>query len=145
VDHTTHNTIFATLNYITLYPSLVTFLIFFFNDTATPEIYTLSLHDALPISQEVATEDAERAGDVVDEIEGIEPGATQMYGERVLEGLEARHEAAAGVAHAQVPRDRDHIGIGEVPHGVPHHVVVEGGVAVEGHDNLAGSEREALV
>src|SRR5205807_4036083 len=33
--------------------------------------------------QEVATEDAERAGDVVDEIEGIEPGATQMYGERV--------------------------------------------------------------
>src|SRR5947209_18501891 len=24
-------------------------LFFFFNDTATPEIYTLSLHDALPI------------------------------------------------------------------------------------------------
>src|SRR2546426_4041178 len=27
----------------------VTFLFFFFNDTATTEIYTLSLHDALPI------------------------------------------------------------------------------------------------
>src|SRR2546427_9312887 len=27
-----------------------TFLFFFFNDTATTEIYTLSLHDALPIS-----------------------------------------------------------------------------------------------
>src|SRR3712207_9389146 len=26
------------------------YLIFFFNDTATTEIYTLSLHDALPIS-----------------------------------------------------------------------------------------------
>ena len=26
--------------------------VFFFNDTATTEIYTLSLHDALPISQE---------------------------------------------------------------------------------------------
>src|SRR3712207_6980920 len=26
-----------------------TFVIFFFNDTATTEIYTLSLHDALPI------------------------------------------------------------------------------------------------
>src|SRR5690242_21300256 len=25
------------------------FVFFFFNDTATPEIYTLSLHDALPI------------------------------------------------------------------------------------------------
>src|SRR5687768_18236177 len=29
--------------------SLSTFLFFFFNDTATTEIYTLSLHDALPI------------------------------------------------------------------------------------------------
>ena len=30
---------------------------FFFNDTATTEIYTLSLHDALPISQEIAEAD----------------------------------------------------------------------------------------
>src|SRR2546430_14962065 len=29
--------------------SLCCFLFFFFNDTATTEIYTLSLHDALPI------------------------------------------------------------------------------------------------
>src|SRR5256885_5324568 len=31
-------------------PSLL-FFFFFFNDTATTEIYTLSLHDALPISR----------------------------------------------------------------------------------------------
>src|SRR5437899_10268082 len=30
----------------------VFFFFFFFNDTATTEIYTLSLHDALPISRE---------------------------------------------------------------------------------------------
>src|SRR3712207_9266897 len=30
---------------------LVIFIDFFFNDTATTEIYTLSLHDALPISE----------------------------------------------------------------------------------------------
>src|SRR5438034_9825187 len=30
----------------------ITFLLFFFTDTATTEIYTLSLHDALPISRE---------------------------------------------------------------------------------------------
>src|SRR2546422_10257859 len=30
---------------------LFSFFFFFFNDTATTEIYTLSLHDALPISQ----------------------------------------------------------------------------------------------
>src|SRR3712207_7803722 len=29
---------------------MICFSIFFFNDTATTEIYTLSLHDALPIS-----------------------------------------------------------------------------------------------
>src|SRR2546430_10797274 len=29
---------------------LSAFVLFFFNDTATTEIYTLSLHDALPIS-----------------------------------------------------------------------------------------------
>src|SRR2546429_7844539 len=31
----------------------ISLLFFFFNDTATTEIYTLSLHDALPISPEV--------------------------------------------------------------------------------------------
>src|SRR2546426_11780142 len=45
-------------------------IIFFFNDTATTEIYTLSLHDALPISRdlkivlvgkEVRTEDEAKA------------------------------------------------------------------------------------
>src|SRR5215210_9495563 len=30
------------------------FFFFFFNDTATTEIYTLSLHDALPIARDVA-------------------------------------------------------------------------------------------
>src|SRR2546427_2296395 len=30
--------------------TLFRWLLFFFNDTATTEIYTLSLHDALPIS-----------------------------------------------------------------------------------------------
>src|SRR5260221_12175300 len=33
----------------TMYFTLLTFFFFFFNDTATTEIYTLSLHDALPI------------------------------------------------------------------------------------------------
>src|SRR2546430_15986633 len=31
-------------------PTFETLTVFFFNDTATTEIYTLSLHDALPIS-----------------------------------------------------------------------------------------------
>src|SRR3982751_7080548 len=35
-----------------MYIFLFCFLFFFFNDTATTEIYTLSLHDALPILYE---------------------------------------------------------------------------------------------
>ena len=37
------------------------YLLFFFNDTATTEIYSLSLHDALPISAELARSMAEMA------------------------------------------------------------------------------------
>src|SRR2546426_2229266 len=37
-----------------LLPFSLSFLFFFFNDTATTEIYTLSLHDALPISSACA-------------------------------------------------------------------------------------------
>src|SRR5258705_13705015 len=39
---------FSTLYFLFLRP-LPFFFFFFFNDTATTEIYTLSLHDALPI------------------------------------------------------------------------------------------------
>src|SRR2546426_4715600 len=46
-----------------LLSSPLSFYFFFFNDTATTEIYTLSLHDALPISDEpCARRVRERAG-----------------------------------------------------------------------------------
>src|SRR2546430_17683785 len=35
----------------TMCSRVISFFFFFFNDTATTEIYTLSLHDALPILQ----------------------------------------------------------------------------------------------
>src|SRR5215211_6850359 len=60
------------------------FFFFFFNDTATTEIYTLSLHDALPISSvlEVPTD----AGDVyfkaVPPLFGHEPKLTAELGRR---------------------------------------------------------------
>src|SRR5256885_6607244 len=41
-------------------PSRIVVFFFFFNDTATTEIYTLSLHDALPISHEDVSADALR-------------------------------------------------------------------------------------
>src|SRR5262252_10793545 len=43
--------------------SLFSSFIFFFNDTATTEIYTLSLHDALPISGPTCCRPASRCAD----------------------------------------------------------------------------------
>src|SRR5256885_17208647 len=47
------------------YGTLLGFLFFFFNDTATTEIYTLSLHDALPISAVLARRIRVRADQVL--------------------------------------------------------------------------------
>src|SRR5256885_16845412 len=41
----------ARIDYRNEYDTYLRHFIFFFNDTATTEIYTLSLHDALPISR----------------------------------------------------------------------------------------------
>src|SRR5688572_32350504 len=49
------------------YTSDVILFFFFFNDTATTEIYTLSLHDALPISRAAGArrhDDAHRPGGI---------------------------------------------------------------------------------
>src|SRR2546429_3760676 len=43
----------------------VFFFFFFFNDTATTEIYTLSLHDALPISLDLDPDAGQRGQRVV--------------------------------------------------------------------------------
>src|SRR3989441_13318640 len=47
-------------------------LFFFFNDTATTEIYTLSLHDALPISAEAVLPDLADAPDRREDVTGPE-------------------------------------------------------------------------
>src|SRR2546430_13460271 len=57
-------------------------IFFFFNDTATTEIYTLSLHDALPISDHRAARRAAGAGrDVLGQGETHEvPGDEEVAG-----------------------------------------------------------------
>src|SRR3712207_9206381 len=64
---------------------------FFFNDTATTEIYTLSLHDALPISSSTAqgTRQAGRTSMSLWALAGI-----LRVGERVVDRLLGRHRPA---------------------------------------------------
>src|SRR2546422_7560007 len=53
-------------------------MFFFFNDTATTEIYTLSLHDALPISRAiVAATERPSAGEPVRSTRAARSGASR--------------------------------------------------------------------
>src|SRR5439155_22885110 len=49
---------------VSIFSSFYIFFFFFFNDTATTEIYTLSLHDALPIFLPAAQPRQAAVGDV---------------------------------------------------------------------------------
>src|SRR2546430_17348313 len=51
------------MTYIRLTQFCTFFIFFFFNDTATTEIYPLSLHDALPISRVACGDPAELAAE----------------------------------------------------------------------------------
>src|SRR6266853_1802484 len=65
-------------------PLLACIFLFFFNDTATTEIYTLSLHDALPIS------DAHAAGAKHLE-DAVVPQPPQFVGDRKSTRLNSSH------------------------------------------------------
>src|SRR5258707_3705255 len=58
-------------------------MLFFFNDTATTEIYTLSLHDALPICQVVAQ-------DVAGHRDGVQAAGHAL--QRVAHGADLRQD-----------------------------------------------------
>src|SRR5258708_1229603 len=68
----------------TLTTSLLSYLFFFFNDTATTEIYTLSLHDALPIYAEFFnTLNREHHGwvhGIVQDVPGFDEGREVLLG-----------------------------------------------------------------
>src|SRR5690349_22725898 len=73
------------------------FLFFFFNETATTEIYTLSLHDALPICA-AACDAADREGVALDRAvahQGAERpghcGAARAAGDRKSTRLNSSH------------------------------------------------------
>src|SRR5258708_23653392 len=54
------------------------FFFFFFNDTATTEIYTLSLHDALPISIGIVASILSLLGAAAIALRGAAPGFSQV-------------------------------------------------------------------
>src|SRR2546422_11728497 len=90
---------------------------FFFNDTATTEIYTLSLHDALPIYEGALMRPAQTLG-------RLERGAAEVVprgGQRASEGVEhevrrLRHDRRGNVLQAEAEDEA-----GEAPRGGGRH------------------------
>src|SRR5260370_27206162 len=65
---------------------LLVLFFFFFNDTATTEIYTLSLHDALPIllKQSIAFFTATRCGDVMSRLSNDVNGVQSVVSDTIF-------------------------------------------------------------
>src|SRR5258708_36491892 len=79
-------------------------MFFFFNDTATTEIYPLPLHDALPICREI--EERHRSGNVVDR---RVPEALAVLGDEkyaALEDIDADDRARRGAGPSGVGEGR---------------------------------------
>src|SRR2546426_12839963 len=79
----------------------MTLLFFFFNDTATTEIYTLSLHDALPIYQD--REDRDNLKQVSKQALAWSVGQAPLFrGGRVNPGLQAWGRMSAGIFDSKI-------------------------------------------
>src|SRR2546426_4988055 len=77
----------SVFTFITFFQSVYLLFLFFFNDTATTEIYTLSLHDALPIS-DIATSCTGRSAGTN---EVLSPGAASRSPDRKSTRLNSSH------------------------------------------------------
>src|SRR3712207_9061578 len=81
-------------------------LFFFFNDTATTEIYTLSLHDALPIcgSTSLAWENSEVSPVALLVAVAVKncPTGTFWVGAKVKEALPDRKSTRLNSSHANI-------------------------------------------
>src|SRR6266478_6797829 len=85
---------------ISLFSSV--FFFFFFNDTATTEIYTLSLHDALPIAVELGAV-VVGLGRAHRRLRGVHRGEARLdLGETLLEVLPGHLGAVLGGAERGV-------------------------------------------
>src|SRR2546426_760926 len=70
---------------------VISYALFFFNDTATTEIYTLSLHDALPICEDQRLGGGDRFGADGQDDQLSVPLAARHRGRRQQLGGEAAH------------------------------------------------------
>src|SRR5207245_9816477 len=88
-------------------PSTLSSLLFFFNDTATTEIYTLSLHDALPIS--LPERQRLPGGDSQLPLDQIEPSHSLGHGVLHLQPRVHLHEVELAAIEQELDGARAHV------------------------------------
>src|SRR2546429_9978203 len=91
---------------------LLFFFFFFFNDTATTEIYTLSLHDALPICRVMCRRGAlqrERAGGRLHPVPGVNVGLEQHRSEEHTSELQSRLQLVCRLLLGKKKKKNNHI------------------------------------
>src|SRR2546425_6776232 len=89
--------------------SSIAFIFFFFNDTATTEIYTLSLHDALPISYLLwSWALAHLAAARVAIFTNLQPLATALLGQRSEEHTSELQSLAYLVCRLLLEKKKNH-------------------------------------
>src|SRR3712207_8462675 len=77
---------------------------FVFNDTATTEIYTLSLHDALPISYKGSIAAPDQSGASLQELANIDQAAAEQAALKAVPGTihEDRKSTRLNSSHANI-------------------------------------------
>ena len=99
----------------------LTFVFFFFNDTATTEIYTLSLHDALPISIRELLQSAFAMANCGD-VEMMKFLLTALFSKdwvRFIEGDSAKAEGPPEIEVEEIRRITMHFATEKLPPSVP--------------------------
>src|SRR6266513_6462119 len=86
-----------------MFSLLLFFVLFFFNDTATTEIYTLSLHDALPISVRAAIIAGGWIGFALGLVAGSVLGATLAWFAGAILGWQRDLSLPLGVTEQLLP------------------------------------------
>src|SRR2546426_4575661 len=98
--------------------ALIIYCFFFFNDTATTEIYTLSLHDALPIYHAGCAR-RQRAAGGAGEIRRVVPRGRRRLRAARVRRVRARVGREAGAADRPRPRDGEGVHCAELDGGAP--------------------------
>src|SRR2546427_7732706 len=81
--------------------SITISIFFFFNDTATTEIYTLSLHDALPICMVLSTQ-ASLPLETVAQAARLTPGHGPLWFQLYLQHDRDRKSTRLNSSHSQI-------------------------------------------